>query len=134
MINNRQSSKLQAAEMKFLRSALQKTKKDKIRNDRIREEMRVEKSLDLRIRESRLRWYGHVRRMEESRTAKKWLDKEIQGKRSRGRPCKRWKEQVAEDCTVKGWDKEVLDREEKWKDKKEWRRLIHTRATGVENR
>ena len=47
------------------------TDENRIRNDRIREEMREEKSLDLRIRESRLRWYGHVRRMEESRTTKK---------------------------------------------------------------
>ena len=35
---------------------------------------------------------------------------------------------------MKGWDKEVLDKEEKWKDEKEWRRLIHTRATELENR
>ena len=48
MIINRQSSKLQAAEMKFLRSALQKNKKDKIRNDRKREEMRVEKKFGLK--------------------------------------------------------------------------------------
>ena len=42
----------------------------------------------------------------------------MQGKRSRGRTLKRWKEQVVEDCSVKGWDNEVLDREEKWKDKR----------------
>ena len=44
----------------------------------------------------RLRWAGHVRRMEECETPKRILEYKMDGKRRVGRPRLRW-----EDCIVK---------------------------------
>ncbi|KAL1451375.1 hypothetical protein WDU94_005759 [Cyamophila willieti] len=44
-----------------------------------------------RIERSRLRWYGHVKRMDEQRIPKKMFELEIDSVRPVGRPKKRWK-------------------------------------------
>ena len=45
-----------------------------------------------KITEKRLKWYGHVRRMEEEHIVRRMLDVDIPGKRRRGRPNLRWKD------------------------------------------
>ncbi|XP_063602943.1 uncharacterized protein LOC134778937 [Penaeus indicus] len=54
-----QEKKMEVAEMQMLRFALGKTRLDKIRNDTIRETIGVGE-LGKKMRESRLRWLGHV--------------------------------------------------------------------------
>ena len=49
-----------------------------------------------RINIQRLRWLGHVVRMEEDATARREFDAAICGRRCRGRPCIRWKDQIEE--------------------------------------
>ena len=61
---------------------------------------------------------GHLERMEEDRMAKKIFTEELEGPRRRGRPRKRWKEEVERDLQVLGvrrWTELVEDRK-KWKD------------------
>jgi len=41
-----------------------------------------------RIKGQRIRWLGHLERMEEDRMAKKIFTKELEGTRKRGRPRK----------------------------------------------
>ena len=56
-----------------------------------------------KIRESRLRWYGHVKRKEEDefvRWSAECRDRETQGTRKRGRPRKRWADCVRDDGKV----------------------------------
>jgi len=58
------------------------------------------------------------REMEEDRMPKKIFTQELEGTRRRGRPRKRWKEEVERDLPVLGvrsWRELVADRE-KWKD------------------
>ena len=50
-----------------------------------------------KVREIRMRWYGHVMRMEEESPIKKVMNYKIEGKRPRGRPRKRWKDNVKQD-------------------------------------
>lgn len=68
----------------------------------------------------RLRWLGHVTRMDDSRYAKKAMAAQPYGKRKVGRPKKRWQEDVEEDLKhlgVKNWRQKARDREE-------WRKLL----------
>jgi len=69
------------------------------------------------IKGQRISWLGHLERMEEDRMPKKIFTQELEGMR-RGRPRKRWKEEVERDLQVLGvrrWRELVADRK-KWKD------------------
>ena len=57
MFNNER--KMEVAEMKMLSFAVEVTRKDKIRNEYIRGTVKVER-LGIKMREGRLRWYGHM--------------------------------------------------------------------------
>jgi len=70
------------------------------------------------IKGQRISWLGHLERMEEERMPKKIFTQELEGTRRRGRPRKRWKEEVERALQVLGvrrWRELVADRK-KWKD------------------
>jgi len=70
------------------------------------------------IKGRRISWLGHLERMEEDRMPQKIFTQELEGTRRRGRPRKRWKEEVERDLQMLGvrrWRKLVTDRK-KWKD------------------
>jgi hypothetical protein len=54
------------------------------------------------IRGQRIRWLGHLERMEEDRMPNKIFTQELKGTRHRGRPRKRWKDEVERDLQVLG--------------------------------
>ena len=60
-VTKKQVEEMEVAEMKMLRFAMGVTRIDKIRNDYIRGTVKVER-LGMKMREGRLRWYGHVMR------------------------------------------------------------------------
>ena len=67
--------------------------------------------------DKRISWLGHLERMEEDRMSKKVFTQEPEGTR-RGRPWKRWEEEVERDLKVLGvrrWRELVADRK-KWKE------------------
>jgi len=69
------------------------------------------------IRLNRLHWFKHVQRMEENRIPKKVLYMNLEATRMRGRPRKRWQDEVREDGRLvggRGWKERVYNREE-WK-------------------
>ncbi|KPI91366.1 hypothetical protein RR46_14870 [Papilio xuthus] len=51
------------------------------------------------MQESRLRWYGHVRRMPPEYVGNLALQLSLPGRRSRGRPKTRWKDVVIKDMS-----------------------------------
>ena len=79
---------MKVAEMKMLRFAMEVTRKDKIRNEYIRSTVKVER-LGMKIREGRLRWYGHVMKRDQEYVGRKMMEMELPGKRRRGRPKKK---------------------------------------------
>jgi hypothetical protein len=52
------------------------------------------------LRLNRLRWFGHVDRIEENKIPKNILYMHLETKRLRGRPRNRWKDEVREDERV----------------------------------
>jgi hypothetical protein len=54
------------------------------------------------IKGQRISWLGHLKRMEENRMPKMIFSQELEGRRRRGRPRKRWKEEVERDLHVLG--------------------------------
>jgi len=83
------------------------------------------------IRLNRLRWFGHVQRMEENRIPKRVLYMNLGTRRLRGRPRNRWEDEVREDGRIvggEGWQVKVHNREE-WKKLLRMarnRRILHT--------
>jgi len=73
----------------MLRWILGLTLRDKKRNDDIRRIFGVACITD-KVREARLRWFGHVQRREEEDCVKRILEADVRGQRSRGRQSKRW--------------------------------------------
>ena len=75
------------------------------------------------IKSKRLRWAGHVARIEESRSAFKILAGKPTGKRLLGRPTRRWEDNIRMDLEEIGinagnWVDSAQDRNY-------WRALVH---------
>ncbi|VDP06679.1 unnamed protein product [Heligmosomoides polygyrus] len=91
------------------------TRMDRIRNDAIRQKFGVAPIAD-KMREARLRWYGHVLRGKEDSVRKIGLELEVSGKRPRGRPKQRWSDTLHTDMKVAGVHPDQAQ------DRKRWRR------------
>ncbi|KAK3506607.1 hypothetical protein QTP70_011017 [Hemibagrus guttatus] len=87
-LRKRQESELEVAELKMLRFSLGVTRLDRIRNEYIRGTAHVGRLGD-KVREARLRWFGHVQRRESEYIGRRMLDMELPGRRQRGRPKRR---------------------------------------------
>ena len=81
-VQKNDTQKLHTTEMRMLRWARGKTKKDHIKNEDIWREANVEPMTTF-LRKKRLRLYGHVLRKEGEDTTKKMLNMQVQGKRRR---------------------------------------------------
>ena len=62
----------------------------------IRKELGVN-SIQEKVKEMRLRWYGHMQRMEENNEVRAIVDVIVPGKRPRGRPRGRWMDCIQRD-------------------------------------
>ena len=116
-VTKKQVEEMEVAEMKMLRFTMGVTRKDKIRNEHIRSTVKVE-WLGMKMREGRLRWYGHVMRRDQEYVGRKMMEMELPGKRRRGRPKRRFLDVIKEDM------KEVGVKEMDIEDRKMWRMMI----------
>ena len=109
--------RMDVAEMKMLRWMTGVTRKDRIRNTRIRGTVKVTE-ISKKAQEARLRWYGHILRREAESVERVVMDMEVQGSRGRGRPKTRWKDCIAKDLRERGLDVDAAQ------DRTHWRQLI----------
>ena len=116
-VTKKQVEEMEVAEMKMLRFAMGVTRKDKIRNEHIRSNVKVER-LGMKMRDGRLRWYRHVMRRDQEYVGRKMMEMELPGKRRRRRPKRRFLDIVKEDMG------EVGAKETDVKDRKMWRMTI----------
>jgi hypothetical protein len=69
------------------------------------------------IKINRLKWLGHIRKMDKSLTCRKLTFFQLGGSRKKGRPKLRWLDDVLKDLTilkVTAWWKKAQDRDS-WK-------------------
>ncbi|XP_051814292.1 serine/threonine-protein kinase NLK isoform X2 [Acanthochromis polyacanthus] len=119
-LRKRQEAELEVAELKMLRFSLGVTRMDKIRIEYIRGTAHVRGFGD-KVRESRLRWFGHVQRRESEYIGRRMLSFPLPGRRPRGRPKRRFMDVVRVDMKVVGVGEEDAE------DRVRWRQLIHRR-------
>ncbi|MFS7912542.1 putative tetratricopeptide-like helical domain superfamily [Helianthus anomalus] len=91
-----QARKMEVTEMRMLRWMCGHTKLDRIRNDVFRGRLEVA-SISYKIKEGRLRWFGHVKRRQAIEPVRVVETIEVEGRRSRGRPKITWDEQIRQD-------------------------------------
>ena len=89
-------------EMTCLRKIEGVTRSDNIRNEEIRERVGCCQEIDRRTMKCRLKCFGHVNRMSAERCPKIAIYGYVHGKRRKGRPKKRWLDNVEVDCEEMG--------------------------------
>ncbi|XP_049770518.1 uncharacterized protein LOC126109545 [Schistocerca cancellata] len=109
---------------------ISKTKRVKMAVNRDGQPARTSK-LD-RVGTYRLRWYGHVMRMEPTRTTKLNLKRQVDGKSPQGRPHSQWMDLIKADLVTRGWTVDDVLCEQVYLHRMKWKRLItSTQETGT---
>ena len=72
------------------------------------------------MKANRLQWLGHIERMEDNRETKLAYTQEINDRRPRGRPRRRWRDNIHTDLQALG----ITNWQEKVNQRDEWRRLV----------
>jgi len=85
----RDMTRLEAAEMRFLRSVTGYTRLDNIRSEVMRKELEISGIQDVRLKYKQ-NLINHLQRMENTGLLKHALNYKPRGRRDRGRPRKRW--------------------------------------------
>ena len=78
------------------------TRRDHIKSMDIRANLDITEAIVERIQARRLRYFGHVVRMDQNRLPNIALYGRLEGKRVKGRPRKRWLENVTDNCYHRG--------------------------------
>ncbi|KAF3701774.1 hypothetical protein EXN66_Car017462 [Channa argus] len=117
-LKKRQEAKQEVAELKMLRFSLGVTRMDRIRNEDIRGTAHVRCFGD-KVREARLRWFGHVQRRNCEYIGRRMVRLELPGSRSRERTKRTFTDVVREDMKLVGV------REEDAEDRVRWRHMSH---------
>ena len=103
-LSNAQQQRLQVCENNWMRRIVGVKRADRRRLDGIREEIGMTRSLTERVIRGRLRWAGHVERMDDGRLPKRAMSHVEVGRRGRGSPLLRWKDCVERDFKRAGGD------------------------------
>ena len=108
-------------EMRCFRKILGISYKDHVTNIEVRKMVRKEigayKDLLTAVKTRKLKWYGHTTRS--AGLAKTILQGTVRGGRKRGRPWKRWENNITEWTGLK-----LSEAVRKAEDREEWRRLV----------
>ena len=116
-VTKKQLEEMEVAEMKMLRFGMGVTRKDKIRNEYIRDTVKV-KRLGMKMREGKLRWYGHVMKRDQEYVGRRVMKMELPEKRKTEKPKRRFLDVVKENMGKVG------AREKEIENRTDWRMMI----------
>ena len=103
-LKNSEGSIICRTEMRILRWAQGVSLKAHKKNEEVQRQSGVE-SIEEKLRDARLRWFGHVERREPEHHLRRAVELPEARKRKRGRPAKRWIDVVEEDLRRRGMKK-----------------------------
>ena len=122
-LTNSDCNKLRVFERKLIRriyGAVHEHGEWRIRNNREINEILQNEDIVRFIKAQRIRWIGHIERMEDSRTAKRMYKARMERRRRPGRPRNRWTDEVEKDLrtmNIRPWRTQAQDRDQ-------WRSVV----------
>ena len=96
-LNKTQERKIQTCEMRCLKKIVNKRRLDRVRNTDIRNTIGITSCTE-HIEQQRMKWFGHLVRMQYDQPAAQAYNYQCSGYKARGRPRKRWIDYVTETC------------------------------------
>ena len=110
--------RMEVTKMRMLRWMCGNAMMDRIRNQEFKEKLGVAPLL-AKMRENRLRWFGHVQRKTQDAPVRRIEYIIVEFKRSRGGPKRMWEEQIKSDIHELHLSKDLT------RDRGSWGHLIH---------
>jgi len=112
-LSDHNAHRLQVAQRAMERILTGNSRREHIRNSTLRKKTEI-KDVVQKGMELKWRWAGHMARYDDERISKRVEKWEPSGTRSRGRPAKRWKDDITEVGSI-FWRRKATNRE-KWKE------------------
>ena len=106
--------RIERADLSIIRWMCNKSLRDRKASAELRERLGL-LSIKEVISRNNLRWFGHVERMKLSSWARRIVEMEVPGSRSKGRPRKTWWETVNVDMRKRGLNRELAQDRSGWK-------------------
>ena len=120
-ITTNQMNRLQVCENNWVRKIAGVKRVERRRLEELRQEIGLGMTITRKIERARMRWAGHVARMEEGRAPRRAMEMEIDGTRRRGRPTMRWRDAVEKVVNRMG---EQRDWKMVARDRTAWKKLV----------
>ena len=108
--------------MKYLRRIKEVTRRDRVRNEVVRQELKVEPLLK-KIHKQQLKWFGHLTRMNNSGLVKNVWQARMIRKRKRGSPRKIWENLIAD--ILRETNVTCNEASKKVRNRREWANFAH---------
>nr|GEX16885.1 polyprotein, putative [Tanacetum cinerariifolium] len=115
--------RVEVAELRMLRWTCGKTMVDMIPNEVFRAALDVDSIID-KMREGRLRWFGHVKRRPQSAPVMRLEAMVVEGSRRRGRPKLRWEDRLKMDMKELCLSEDMTSDRNAWRDRIRISRLV----------
>ena len=117
--------RLDRNDMRMIRWMCNTSLKDRKSSDELRSRLAIHRIRDV-IQARRLRWFGHLERMEGDNCVSKCRDLVVPGTKPRGRPRKTWQEVIRTDMRQKNLRPELPQSRSDWKSAINITRPTHT--------
>ena len=113
-ITKRLEQLLRSCDSRMLRYMANIRWEDRISNEEVLHKCRLQEISSV-LRKQRLRWFGHVKRMEENSILRRAMNLQLNGRKPVGRPKKTWQACIKEDLTVLNISEEAAYDRVKWR-------------------